>query len=813
MILSLRTLIILVVSCFTLNLTAQNNLNKANKKYELSDFKEAANLYNKFIEDNANNVEALSKLADCYYHLNQFTEAKERFEKAIKITGFQPQYMLSYAHTLMGLGEYDNAKNWFTLYGEAYPQIGQHFAKACDLAKQRTVESPIYQIENTNLSSFRSDFSTAFFGDVVVMSSFYNRIANESAENAQKNILFLSSLDEKNNPQKASYLFNSNLNKYYSVGPVSFSKDGKWVAYTKNNFRDGIRQISSSGLEMTLYLAEVSPDGQWKNEKAFPFNGTGYSTAYPSFSPDGNTLYFASDRPDGLGGFDIYKSQKTEEGWSFPINLGAPINSSGDEITPFFDDQKLYFASNWHEGFGGYDIFRAEKEGGNWSKLFHLGTNVNSSRDDYGFIFDESRNLGFLTSNRPDGKGMEDIYKVSKSLFNEKYLITVIDEASKLPLSGVNIDFTHCGQKIVQTNAKGQYAFQKEGAFNCEAILTKEGYAKGYAKIQSRGLDALNQMEILLQSVVDKETFVGRVIQTADAQPLSDIYVTAYNNGNGQSTQVQTDKQGYYSLLLELNQGYTVKFSGVGYSESQRVINTGNGEDKSILDLTSLLASSTTIPTSSENGAGSNPLPPVITSVPDTTPNTETSTGTNTSSSSDNNLTSGYSIQIAAVPSNAQIKGSRYTKAENIGNLYIKNDGKYQRVRIGVYASKSEANRVQEKLAAAGYTKAYVVNESNKNETSTVSTGTQVPSSPSSATSTNNYYVRLGAFGNIQNFDDRGLRQYGDFVDYQKGNLTIRLINTGPKVGRARVVREKAKEKGFNGAYIVVKENGNFVKY
>jgi len=107
---------------------------------------------------------------------------------------------------------------------------------------------------------------------------------------------------------KPKFFFNDLANNS-NVGPISFSSNGKWVAYTKNNFVDGTRQLPGNGIQLTLYIAEINDNGTWKTAKAFPFNSEMYSNGYPSLSSDGSILYFASDRPDGFGGFDIYVGQ------------------------------------------------------------------------------------------------------------------------------------------------------------------------------------------------------------------------------------------------------------------------------------------------------------------------------------------------------------------------------------------------------------------------------------------------------------------------------------------------------------------------
>ncbi len=787
-------------------LSGQANLNRANKQFELSDFKEASKLYHKVIQNDPTNVEALTKLGDCYFYFNQLTTAKEFYDKASQQKGFRFECMLNYGKTLMGLGDYDEARKWFLLYGEGFPIIGEHYAAACTIASQRANEPSTYQVNSLSINTNKSDFAPAFFGDVLVYASFGKKRANESNGDRDKNQLLLSATDKDGVELSPSFLFQNKISNLYNVGPISFSENGKWVAFTRNNFVNGIRQIPSSGHELSLYIAEVKDDGQWTNILAFPYNGSGYSTAYPSLSPDGQTLYFASDRPDGLGGFDIYVSKKTGTEWSFPLNLGAPVNSPGDEITPFFTGETLYFSSNWHQGFGGFDVFRAENIGGNWSKIYHQGTGINSSRDDYGFIFDKTVNTGYLTSNRVGGKGAEDIYKVSQQA--EKFLITTVDASNK-PIQNVELDFSSCGQKIINTNENGQYGFQVSGNFDCEIVVRKSGYSTISKRIIATGKNGITPLEIRLESTENKETFVGRTIEGNSTAPLSGVIIIAKKLSNGQIERISSDVQGYYNLVLDLNQSYNITYSKAGYSELERLVFTGQGTDKSILDVTNMFPVNINIPDPKDTDI-SDTTPPVVKNDNDTE---TTTTTTDPLSPKPTTTTKGFSVQIAAIPMSANFSLDKYKKAKSVGNLYDKTSDTYRRIRVGIFNTKAEANAAQKRLTSLGYEKCYVVNETMQDGTViTTKPPVDVPSTNPTVKSGNDYFVRLGAFSNPENFNSKGLDIYGEITSYKSGNFTIMLIKSGTKIGRARVIRQKAEEKGFKGAYIVLEQNGTYIK-
>ena len=123
---------------------------------------------------------------------------------------------------------------------------------------------------------------------------------------------------------------------------------------------------------------------------------------------------------------------------------------------------------------GGFDVFRAAKSGGAWDQVYNLDTNINSSRDDFGFIYDKNKNLGYFVSNRPGGKGQEDIYRISKSSDNLE--ITVLDELSMQPVVGADIDFSSCGQPTFVTDISGRHILQIPQGLNCQVVIRKNGY-------------------------------------------------------------------------------------------------------------------------------------------------------------------------------------------------------------------------------------------------------------------------------------------------------------------------------------------------
>ncbi|MBK7336178.1 MAG: tetratricopeptide repeat protein [Saprospirales bacterium] len=269
-------------------LNAQTTLSKANKQYELHAYNLAAKSYLGIVEKQPNNVEALAKLADCYWHLNKMDDAKAYFERAIETTKADPKTYFQYGQTLKAIAQYDHAKRQFQEYAKTYPLEGNHFVESCDFAMGGQQTQGDFEVQPEAVNTTSADFGPAFFLNDAVFSS--SRIDMKRSSGNQSdwtgsanNQLFISSRDQVRGLNQPSFL-RSELRNVFNEGPVSYSPDGRWVVITKNNFVDGTRQIPSSGLELSLYIAEVSDKGDWQNPLPFPHNGPGYSNGFGTFA-------------------------------------------------------------------------------------------------------------------------------------------------------------------------------------------------------------------------------------------------------------------------------------------------------------------------------------------------------------------------------------------------------------------------------------------------------------------------------------------------------------------------------------------------
>jgi outer membrane protein OmpA-like peptidoglycan-associated protein/Tol biopolymer transport system component len=196
------------------------------------------------------------------------------------------------------------------------------------------------------------------------------------------------------------------LNTSGDEGGSAITPDGHWMIFTACDREHGLGDCD-------LYIAEYV-GGSWRDVKNLgPNVNTPFWESQPSISPDGLTLYFASERPGGAGGTDIWMSSRSYGGeWRAAVNLGRAINTAGDELAPHAaaDNKTLYFSSDMLPGIGGQDVYRANNAGGIWSSPEHLGTPVNSEYDDYFATLKLNSEDMLLSSNRGSSGGDLDIY-------------------------------------------------------------------------------------------------------------------------------------------------------------------------------------------------------------------------------------------------------------------------------------------------------------------------------------------------------------------------------------------------------------------
>lgn len=394
------------------------------KLYEQNNYIKAIPKLKKASTKNGENKQdAMIKLADSYRLLKDYSNAEAAYKRAIELNSNVPALVhYHYGQMLKANNHYDEALKQFYLYLEDNPtdQRAAHAIKSCNEIKIWQNKPKEYEVSNLKeVNSKHAEFSPVLFENKLVFVSERNPdLVNyqEYEYNGQPylNVYFSKMKDDV--PSKKIKGFSKKLNTNYHDGPICFSSDEKNLYLTRVNY---IVNLKNKNFVNRAKLFYAHRDGKvWAKLQSFPYNSDEYSIAHPSISNDGNTLFFASDMPGGMGGMDIYSCKKNGDSWDKPVNLGPDINTSGDEVFPFIAKNNiLYYSSDGLPGFGALDIFSARELLGKWILQRNEGLGINSFHDDFGVYFADDKK-GYFSSDRDGGSGNDDIYRFS---FTSRY--------------------------------------------------------------------------------------------------------------------------------------------------------------------------------------------------------------------------------------------------------------------------------------------------------------------------------------------------------------------------------------------------------
>lgn len=274
-----------------------------------------------------------------------------------------------------------------------------------------------YTIKNLDINTKDSDFGTAYYGEdkVIFAAPTDNTVIVKSVwdGNGQKFLDLYTGIITEDRQLIDKKRLSGEVDTKFHEANVTISKDLKTLYYTSNNYYKKKFLTDSSGVNnLQIFKASIDINGEWVDIQKLPFNSNQYSIGHPALSFDEKKLYFVSDMPGSYGETDIYVVDINEDGtFSKPKNLGPKINTAGKEMFPYIgEDNILYFSTDGHPGYGNLDVFASQIYDNSVSQPINLDEPINSEEDDFAFIIDDSRDRGFYSSNRKEGKGDDDIY-------------------------------------------------------------------------------------------------------------------------------------------------------------------------------------------------------------------------------------------------------------------------------------------------------------------------------------------------------------------------------------------------------------------
>ena len=344
-----------------------------------------------------------------------------------------------------------------------------------------------YTINNLEVNTEQSEFGTAFHGDDKLVFSAPRRgfriIRDVWEPNGQRFLdLYEGDISEDGSVVNKRKL-KGEVNSRYHEASVTFTKDGKTVYFTRDNYYNKKLGIDNQGqTNLAMFKATVNNKDEWINIIPMPFNNVEYSVGHPTLSEDEKTLYFTSNMPGTLGETDIFKVEVNESGFGNPENMGPKVNSTAKDWFPFVDGDVLYFSSTRAGGKGGIDIYATKLTGYITSPV---NSGLNTASDDFAFIINSETRKGYFSSNREGGKGDDDIYSfIEEEPIEFKCLQLAMgdvrDKISTSLLPGSEVILSDKEGNVIETIiVKEDATFSFE--VSCETEYQLEGKKIGFA--------------------------------------------------------------------------------------------------------------------------------------------------------------------------------------------------------------------------------------------------------------------------------------------------------------------------------------------
>jgi len=586
---------------------AKSRLASADKKFEAGEYASAAELYSKlYSKISYKDAELRGRVAfnqaECLRKLN-YTRAEMMYSRAVRA-----KYQDSIVYLKLAQAQHRNAK-----YSEAIKNYNlylkhdssnvvaingikgaQSFAvwkaeptsyvvkrENTFYARNRYVYSPSYQ---------NSDYDQLYYTANNIQQK--KGAANNFVTNSPNSNIFFVKKDASEKWSKPEPVFSDEIAGSADIGSCAFSPDGRTMYFTKAS------QKNDANANVEIYSSSRT-GGEWTTpQKIVFFKDSTISVAHPAIAPDGETIYFVSDAPNGQGGKDIWKGTLSGTECKFIENLGPTINTPGDEMFPYVRaDGILYFSSDGHAGLGGLDIYKAVgTESGDsiqW-EVFNMGIPVNSNYDDFGITFEGNKEKGFFSSNRGQIRGFDAIWSF---VLPEKEVIVqgkvMDDKLNPIPDAMVRL-ISNTGQNTrVITRKDGTYRIKIDSDMDCVMLGTARGFLNSKASVSSRGLKGSKTytVDLVLPAAfrpvqlnniffefakwdltLESEKGLQDLLKMLNDNPYIVIEISAHTDyiGNNEANMILSQKRAQSVVDYLINAGIN----------ANRLISVGYGEEK-----------------------------------------------------------------------------------------------------------------------------------------------------------------------------------------------------------------------------------------
>ena len=476
----------------SITVSAQNKNTKiADKLFARFEYVDAVKEYQKLIENGKADPYVYKQLADANYNMFNSAEAIKWYKKATE-TQQDAETYYRYAQMLKADGKYDDANKQMKKFAAAAPSDlrAKAFNENPNYIPSLLDKTKLFDVKSSEISSDKSDFGAVLYDNSLYFASARNG-ARKTYGWTEEPFLDIYKADYNTDGTITNASPVTELNSKWHDGPITISADGKTAYFASESYKEkqsSPKDKKANAKYSQVYLFSATKNGDsWGTPSSLPFNDKSFSNSNPSLSRDGKTLYFSSNRPSSMGGTDIWKVAVNADGtYGEPQNLGNKVNTEGNESFPFIadDNKTLYFASSGKQGFGGLDVYQIDLTNG---EATNLGKPVNTEKDDFAFTFNESKKIGFLSTNR---SGNDDIFIVNP-ICAVDVLIVVTNAKTGEILANASVSILDDKKNIIATqmsNAKGEVSYKVECDRAYVVQASKDGFeGNTFAVTKSKG--------------------------------------------------------------------------------------------------------------------------------------------------------------------------------------------------------------------------------------------------------------------------------------------------------------------------------------
>ncbi|HEY8401041.1 MAG TPA: OmpA family protein [Cytophagaceae bacterium] len=435
----------------------------------------------------ANQAETNYYIAESYRRSNRIHESEPYYKGAIDAKTNEEDAYFYYAYALKANGNYEGASEQFNNYikiGTNFDMINRAKNELENLKILNSIveKKAYYKISNIDkLNTGEAEYAPFLYGNKLYFTTSRGAEKIHAANGTGFTDIYEFIFDgiEHFSGQAKRLPDIINTEDAHEASPI-FTKDGKTMIFSRGN--NGTKKGAK---DVDIFSSTLLPDGTWSEPKLLAINDPNSWDSCPALSADEKTLYFASNRESGLGGVDIYKATKGPDGeWGNVVNLGTPINTRGNDMFPYENAEgTFFFSSDGHPSLGALDLFVVKKENGKIT-VENLGKPINTSYDDFAIFYKDSI-TGYFSSNRPDGKGDDDIYEFidESKIRMARYFIDGTtfgkDKDHEYVLEGVLVKLINeKGDTLTAINSgeEGKFKYEVDPETRYTIIASKDGY-------------------------------------------------------------------------------------------------------------------------------------------------------------------------------------------------------------------------------------------------------------------------------------------------------------------------------------------------